>query len=51
MHVPKDCFVLVNRADPDEIPPYAAFHLGLRCLTKYLFTCVQNEKGLKLHNL
>ena len=28
-------FVLVNSADPDEIPHYAAFHLGLCCLPKY----------------
>ena len=33
-------------ADPDEMLPYAAFHLGLRCLPKYLFTSIQNEKGL-----
>ena len=25
-------FVLANSADPDEMPPYAAFHLGLYCL-------------------
>ena len=25
-------FVLANSADPDEMPPYAAFHLGLHCL-------------------
>ena len=25
-------FVLTNNADPDEMPPYAAFHLGLHCL-------------------
>ena len=28
----------MNSADPDEMPPYAAFHLGLHCLPKYLFT-------------
>ena len=22
-------------ADPDKMPPYAAFHLGLRCLNLY----------------
>ena len=26
------------------MPPYAAFHLGLHCLPKYLFTITQNEK-------
>ena len=25
-------FILANSADPDEMPPYAAFHLGLYCL-------------------
>ena len=25
-------FVLEKSADPDEMPPYAAFHLGLHCL-------------------
>ena len=29
-------FVLVNSADPDEMPHYAAFHLGLHCLPKNL---------------
>ena len=30
-------FVLTNSADPDEMPHYAAFQLGLLCLPKYLF--------------
>ena len=25
-------FVLSNSAEPDEMPPYGAFHLGLHCL-------------------
>ena len=25
-------FPLANRADPDEMLPYAAFHLGIHCL-------------------
>ena len=25
--------------------PYAAFHLGLHCLPKYLFTGIKSEKG------
>ena len=29
-------FVIANSADPDEMPHYAAFHLGLHCLLKYL---------------
>ena len=56
--------ILENSADPDEMPPYVAFHLGqcrlmqhfiwaftvcqstcLPVLPKYLFTCIQNEKG------
>ena len=28
-------FVLGNRADPDEMPLYVAFDLGLHCLPKY----------------
>ena len=45
--VPKDCFYLskLYRADPDEMLHHAAFHLGLHCLTKYLSTGIQNEKG------
>ena len=42
----KIVFILANSADPDEMPPYAAFHLGLYCLPNYLFTGVQNEKGI-----
>ena len=39
--------ILANSADPDEMLPYVAFHLGLHCLTifKYLFASIQNEKG------
>ena len=29
-------FISANSADPDEMPPYAAFHLGPHCLPKYL---------------
>ena len=35
-----DC---ANSADPDEMPPYVAFHLGWHCLPKYIFTGIQNE--------
>ena len=34
-----------NSADPDEMPPYAAFHLDLHCLPKYLFASIQNERN------
>ena len=30
----KTVFISANSADPDELPPYAAFHLGLHCLPK-----------------
>ena len=36
-HSLKIDFVLANSADPDEMPYYAAFHLGLHCLPKYPF--------------
>ena len=31
-------FFIANSADPDEMLPYAPFHLGLHCLATYLFT-------------
>ena len=34
---PKIGFVLANSTDPDEMPHYAAFHLGHHCLPKYPF--------------
>ena len=42
----EDCFILANSANPDEMPSYVTFDLGLHCLIKYLFTCIQNENGL-----
>ena len=33
----KIIFALANNADPDEIPHYWAFHLGINCLSKHLF--------------
>ena len=33
----EDRSVLVNSEDPDEMPPYAAFHQGLHCLPKKSF--------------
>ena len=29
-------FALANHADPDEMPRYAAFHLGLHWLSRFL---------------
>ena len=37
--------VLANRADPDEMPHYVAFHLGLQCFLKYLFRSFWFPKG------
>ena len=38
-------FALANSVDPDEMPHYAAFHLGLHCLQKkYRF-----REGLNAH--
>ena len=45
IYVPEVCFfILSNSADPDEMLPYAAFHLGLHCLPKYQYIGIQNEK-------
>ena len=41
----KIAFILANSAYTDEMPPYAAFHLGHHCLLKYLFAIIQNAKG------
>ena len=30
-------FVIANSVDPDEMPHYVAFHLGLQCSSKYPF--------------
>ena len=40
----KIVFIFTNSADPDQMPPYVSFHLGLHFLPKYLFTGIQNEK-------
>ena len=37
--------VLANSADPNEMPHYAAFHLGLHCLPKNLFRGFQSPKS------
>ena len=43
--IPEDCFYLENSVDPDEMPHYAAFHLGLHCLSKYPFRGFKYTKG------
>ena len=37
--------VLANDVDPDEMPHYAAFHLGIHCLPKYPLRGFQYTKG------
>ena len=41
----KIVFKLANSADTDEMLLYAAFHLRLHCLPRYMYTNIQNEKG------
>ena len=38
-------FTFTNSVDPDEMQYYAAFHLCLHCLQKYLFRGFPNTKG------
>ena len=38
-------FTFTNSVDPDEMQHYAAFHLGLHCLQKYLFWCFPSTEG------
>ena len=38
-------FTFTNSVDPDEMQHYAAFHMGLHCLQKYLFRVSQMQKG------
>ena len=42
---PKILFAFTNSVGPDEMQHYAAFHLGLHCLQKYLFRGFLNTKG------
>ena len=39
----KIVFILANSTDPDEMLLYAAFHLCLFCLPKYLFAAVRKK--------
>ena len=43
--------ILAISADSGEMLPYAAFHLCLHCLPKYLSTNIQNEKGLDIFEM
>ena len=36
---------VVNSVDPDEMPRYTAFHLGLHCFPRYPFSGFQYNKG------
>ena len=38
-------FVFANITDPDEMLHYAAFHLSLHCLRKYLSWDLQSTNG------
>ena len=44
----KIIFNFTNSVDPGEMQHYAAFHLGLHCLQKYLFTGFPEHKGLRM---
>ena len=46
-HSLKIDFALASSTDPDEMPPNAAFHLGLHCLQKYPFRGFKSSKGLQ----
>ena len=39
-------FTFINGVDPDEMQHYAAFHLRLHCLQKYLFRVFSEYKGV-----
>ena len=41
----KNVLIITNTADTDEMLHYAAFHLCLHCVSTYLVTGIQNEKG------
>ena len=41
--VSEDCFKLANSADPDEMPPYVAFHRGLHPFPKYMFIGIKKS--------
>ena len=41
----KIILTLANSANPDKMQHYAAFHLGIYCLSKYPFRGFQYTKG------
>ena len=41
----KVVLAIASSVDPDEMQHSAAFHLGLHCLLKYLFSGFQYTKG------
>ena len=41
----KICFTYIYSVDPDEMPQYVPFHLGLYCLYKYQFKGFPYTKG------
>ena len=43
--IPEGFLILVKCADHDEMQHYAAFHLDLHCLPKYLFRGFQYANG------
>ena len=44
----KIVFILTNSTDPDEMPHYAAFHLGLHCLQSTHLGEFSVYKGLRI---
>ena len=44
---PEDFFILTNSVDPDEMPHFMAFHLGLLCLLKHPLMGLQYTKGFR----
>ena len=43
--------VLENIVDPDEMPNYAAFHLGLEHLTEYHFWVSWSKRAMLLDKI
>ena len=41
----KIVFTLTNSADPDEMPHFRTFHLGLHCLSMFTLRSLQYTKG------
>ena len=39
-------FILANSADPDEVPLYTVFHLGLHCLPNYCLPIPRMKKEM-----